>query len=362
MGAGAAEGPPEKADPAVARLEALRPKLWGKDKAEREKAYEAYLAEGEAGRKRLAEELLAIRSAALAACREMALPDETQKKLLAAHAKLAEARKEALRVIFDKAIYPDANHGRAGQPAVDKAVDAVKAAYPAYRRAFDPVVKRFEPLPRIAERLKELDAQLEKLGVASLEPAPPLEKLVRCDPELLKALQEEAAYAALCERLARYNRLIRTTTTADERQVVDLTNEYRMQLGLRPLAISEPLAQAARKHSQEMQRLGYFAHNSPTPANRTPQLRCLNEGYRHFAGENCASGPAAAQGAFNGWYNSSGHHRNMLGSRHTEMAVGRAGSLWTEVFGGRPDLDLDNPPRALPRAPAPPRKDVPRQK
>jgi len=304
------------------------------------------------------EELRARRSGALAACRELYLAEETQKKLLTTHKRLAEARKEALRVIFDRKVYPDADHGRVGQPTVDKAVDAVKAAYPQFRKTFDPVLKRFERVLRAYERLRELDAQLGKLDVKDIELSPPLEKLVSCDPELLKLLTAEAAYADLCERVTRYNRLIRTTATDAERRVVDLTNDYRMQLGLKPLAISEPLTQAARKHSQEMARLGYFAHDSPTPANRSPGQRCANEGYRGgFGGENCASG-GSPDTAFAMWYRSSGHHRNMLGG-HNEIGVGHGGP-WTEDFGSRRDLDLDNPPRTLPKPPAP--KEPPKKK
>ncbi|HUT33359.1 MAG TPA: CAP domain-containing protein [Planctomycetota bacterium] len=353
----AAEKAAEKADPAVARIEALRARLWSKDKADREKAYDAYLAEGADGRKRLTDDLLAIRSAAVAACRDAGLTDATQKKLLAAHKTLSEARKEALRVIFDKNIYPDADHGRVGQPVVDKAVDAVKAAHPSYRRAFDPVVRRLDRVLRAYDRIKEIDARLEKLEVKDIGLNPPLEKLLGCDPELLKSLQEEAAFVAYSERVLRYNRHIRTTATDGERKLVDLTNEYRMQLGLKPLAVSEPLTQAARKHSQEMQRLGYFGHSSPTPGRGSPGERCALEGYRHYRGENCAGG-GGAEMAFRMWYNSSGHHRNMLGA-HNEIGVGQGGP-WTEDFGGRPNLDLDNPPRALPKAP--PAKEAPKKK
>ncbi|MBM4037201.1 MAG: CAP domain-containing protein [Planctomycetes bacterium] len=348
----------EPATPPVSRLDALKPKLLSKERAEREKAYEAYLAEGDEGRKQLAADLLAIRAAAVAACRELGLTDATQKKLLAAHKKLSEARKEALRVIFDKTIYPDANHGRAGQPVVDKAVDAVKAAHPAYRRAFDPVVHRLGRALRAYDRIKEIDPWLEKLEAKDVELNPPLDKLMGCGAELLKVLQEEAAFVDYSERVVRYNRLIRTTASEGERRVTELTNEYRMQLGLKPLAISEPLTQAARKHSQEMQRLGYFAHSSPTPGRGSPGERCALEGYRHYAGENCASGGGADM-AFRMWYNSSGHHRNMLGP-HNEIGVGQGGP-WTEDFGKRPNLDLDNPPRTLPKAPPAP-KEAPKKK
>jgi uncharacterized protein YkwD len=342
-----------ESDPS-ARFAAVRPKLGSRDKAERQEAYEAYLREGPEGRKRLAEELLAVRSAAAGACREFYLASATQEKLLTGHKKLTDARQEALRVIFDKKIYPDADHGRVGQPVVDRAVEAVKAAYPLHRTGFVPVVRRFEKVARAYERIKEIDEPLAKCDVKDVELNPPLEKLVSSElkPELIKVLLELCELYGLCDRVARYNRLIRTTAAESERKVVDLTNEYRMQLGIRPLAISEPLMQAARKHSQEMARLHYFAHESPTPENRSPTQRCQNEGYKGFAGENCCTG-GSAEGAFKGWYNSSGHHRNMLGPKHNEIGVGFGGP-WTEDFGCRRDLDLDNPPQTA--KPPPPKE------
>jgi hypothetical protein len=38
---------------------------------------------------------------------------------------LRARREAALKVIFDLKIYPDADHGRVGQPAVDEKVNAV---------------------------------------------------------------------------------------------------------------------------------------------------------------------------------------------------------------------------------------------
>ena len=140
--------------------------------------------------------------------------------------------------------------------------------------------------------------------------------------------------------------VVATSTTAAERHVLDLTNEYRIQLGVRPLAINELLVRAARRHSAEMQRLGYFGHSSPTPGRRSPGQRWALEGYRHCRGENCMSG-GGATGAFWAWYHSAGHHRNMLNPGNNEIGIGHAGK-WTEVLGARRDLDLDHPPQSWP--------------
>ncbi|RME03240.1 MAG: hypothetical protein D6805_07095, partial [Planctomycetota bacterium] len=71
--------------------------------------------------------------------------------------KWQKCRKEALRVIFDKKIYPDANHGASGQPIVDKKVNALREVW----QFFDILVQR--DLSRILRTpVKVLKKMLEK--------------------------------------------------------------------------------------------------------------------------------------------------------------------------------------------------------
>jgi uncharacterized protein YkwD len=353
----------------AARLKPYHAKLTSPRKETREEAYEAYLAAGDPGRTLLREALLAIRDNRIALCRRFAVSGSGRKTLLAVHAELANARKEALRVIFDKKIYPDANHGKAGQPVVDKAVAAVKAAVAKHQRDFgwalrrsrqgltmhhtsESPIRRLASILRVHDRLVETYDKLCSLEAAEPGSLPTVADLLaeRVHPDLvtvLRGLYEAHDYA---ERCLRYNTLVATSTTAAERQVLDLTNEYRIQLGVRPLAVNELLVRAARGHSAEMQRLGYFGHSSPVPGRRSFGRRCALEGYRHACGENCMSG-GGAEGAFRAWYNSSGHHRNMVNPGTNEIGIGFAGK-WTEDFGARRDLDLDHPPKSWP-APKP---------
>ena len=56
-------------------------------------------------------------------------------------------------------------------------------------------------------------------------------------------------------------------------------------------------------------------------------------------GENIAFGYPSAESVHLGWYNSSGHHRNMVLGSYYQIGVGRSGTYWTQNFGmGRPDL------------------------
>ena len=355
------EATPRTRPDVAERLARHRPRLRSTDRATRQAAYDAFLREGDAGRMLLRDALLALRKQVLVACRSVYLAEPTQQRMLRAHAKMAAARQEALRVIFDKRVYPDANHGRSGQPVVDKAVAVVKAMHPSYERLFASPAKRFARVLRAYDRLLELDEQLAQCSVADLELKPPLADVAGgIPPELVEILKAEVDFRSTCARCLRYNRKVRTSLTANERKVVDLTNEYRMQLGIRPLAINERLVQAARKHSAEMAALGYFAHSSPKPERRTPSQRCRLEGYNHFRGENCAYGTGAS-GSFHGWYNSSGHHRNMIHPKANEIGVGHAGP-WTEDFGANPALDLDQPPRRRDDGHKPPHKPPARPK
>jgi len=350
----AAEAAPQVNPELAKRLEPFKAKLKSPDPEERQAAYRAFLDAGDDGRTLLREALLPLRKELADKVAGFAIPEGTAKRLLKAHEMMAAARAEALRVIFDTRIYPDANHGRAGQPIVDQAVNAVKTLYKPYEDLVAPAARQFATALRMHERLVEFDKQLLLCNVADMELEPPLKTLMsRVEPELVDILAGEAEFRRYCFLCLRHNRLVRTTLSAGERKVIDLTNEYRMQLGIRPLAVNEKLVQAARKHSAEMASLGYFGHASPKPERRTPGQRCALEGYGHFRGENCASG-AGAEGAFRMWYNSSGHHRNMIGPGSTEIGVGYAGP-WTEDFGASPDLDLDSAGGAREREPAEPK-------
>jgi uncharacterized protein YkwD len=131
-----------------------------------------------------------------------------------------------------------------------------------------------------------------------------------------------------------FNKSVKTTADDEEKACVAATNKYRMMFGLKALKIDERLVQAARKHSTEMVKLNYFDHTSPTPENRSPDMRCRREG-ANYSGENIAYGNKTGQGAFDAWYSSSGHHRNILGTVHRTIGIGRYGPAchWTQNFG-----------------------------
>ncbi len=118
----------------------------------------------------------------------------------------------------------------------------------------------------------------------------------------------------------------------DERENVALVNDYRRRLGLPLLSIDEKLVEAARSHSREMNSLGYFAHESPTSGQTRVTDRVSSTGYDWRAvAENIARGPDTARGAFDLWFASPGHHRNMVGD-YADLGVGRSGAYWAQNF------------------------------
>lgn len=119
-------------------------------------------------------------------------------------------------------------------------------------------------------------------------------------------------------------------------QLLDLTNAERAKVGSAPLELNDTLNQVAQYHSEDMGKLGYFAHNSPS--GESPGDRAKKFGWTGGIGENIASDGSIA-GAHNGLFWSAGHRSNMLNSgwKYAGFGIAKAknGSnmLVTENFG-----------------------------
>jgi uncharacterized protein YkwD len=338
----AKEDAPSQAETLAALREKLAPHaqaLTSPNRTRRVAAHEAFRIEGEHGRALLRERLLAMREPLIERCNRLQFAEPAQEKLLKIHAALSEARQAARDAIFK---------GEFDGKKVDDAVARVKTLYGIYRETFVPALRPLQPVLEAYERLLEVDEQLALTGgTGALELKPTLDELASgVRPELLEALRKAYAFRDHGARCLRYNRAVETSARSGERELVKLTNEHRLMLGIRPMVINERLVQAARKHSREMNRLGYFSHGSPVKANANFGARCKKEGYTGGpTGENIYSGGGGPSGAFRGWYYSAGHHRNMANPGNNEIGIGRDGGKWTENFGRRNDIDLDRPPR-----------------
>jgi uncharacterized protein YkwD len=112
------------------------------------------------------------------------------------------------------------------------------------------------------------------------------------------------------------------------------TNAYREMMGLPAVMAEETIVKCARGHSEEMQRLGYFAHDSPVEGRKSPGDRARLAGWGGGVSENIARGQPTGRAAVQSWIHSSGHHRNILGTRWTHLGVGKSpeGFFWTQNF------------------------------
>jgi uncharacterized protein YkwD/uncharacterized membrane protein required for colicin V production len=106
----------------------------------------------------------------------------------------------------------------------------------------------------------------------------------------------------------------------DEERIFRLVNDARNEHGLPPLQLDESLREVARQHSEEMLRLGYFAHESPNTGTLGDRLRANDIPYRH-AGENLAYAPSADV-AHRGLMQSPGHRANILEAGYSRLGVG----------------------------------------
>lgn len=121
--------------------------------------------------------------------------------------------------------------------------------------------------------------------------------------------------------------------------MVRLVNlERSKKANCRPLTVHSALTTAARGHSADMARNGYFSHTSLD--GRTPQDRMRAAGYSgRRTGENIAAGQTSAAGVMMAWMDSPGHKANILNCQYHHIGVGHAkggpyGHYWTQNFGG----------------------------
>ncbi|XEC95741.1 CAP domain-containing protein [Paenibacillus tarimensis] len=120
-------------------------------------------------------------------------------------------------------------------------------------------------------------------------------------------------------------------TKAYERQVLDLTNSFRLKHGVGLLEWDDLAAETARKHSQDMSERDYFDHTNPD--GQSPFDRMTSDGIEYsLAAENIAAGYSDAFHVYNGWLNSAGHRKNMLNGELQRLGVGIYGKNYTQNF------------------------------
>jgi len=110
----------------------------------------------------------------------------------------------------------------------------------------------------------------------------------------------------------RYSGDLRSTLiTAQNQQIFDMTNAFRVNHRRSVLSWNDTAAETARKHSQDMADFNYFDHTGRDGSQ--PWDRFSREGGRWSSvGENLAGGYYLSIDAFDGWVNSAKHRMGML--------------------------------------------------
>jgi uncharacterized protein YkwD len=123
------------------------------------------------------------------------------------------------------------------------------------------------------------------------------------------------------------------TATPGEIAIVRVMNSVRATNGVPPLRIGPALTRAARAHSVDMARRGYFDHGAFVQRLRRFGVRAP------YVGENLASGtrPLSAAAIVQMWIASPPHRQNLLDRGFRRIGVGVAGGstrLITADFAG----------------------------
>ena len=106
-----------------------------------------------------------------------------------------------------------------------------------------------------------------------------------------------------------------------EPNIINLTNQSRVQYGEAALTENSELDKAAQAKADDMLARGYFAH--VTPDGRTPWSFITAAGYNYLmAGENLAVNFTEAEDVETAWMNSPGHRANILNKDFVEIGIG----------------------------------------
>lgn len=125
--------------------------------------------------------------------------------------------------------------------------------------------------------------------------------------------------------------------------VLDLlneTNNRRVENGLSPLALNEKLSKAAEDKAHHMFEYNYWAHTAP--GGYTPWVFILGENYEYtVAGENLAKNFDNSTGVVDAWMRSPSHKENLLKSDYSDIGFaivdgvlqGEETTLVVQMFG-----------------------------
>lgn len=125
-----------------------------------------------------------------------------------------------------------------------------------------------------------------------------------------------------------------------ERQVFDLINQQRIQIGLTTLEWNDEIAEIAREHSENMANSKFFSHTDLQGLMVNDRADALGIKKWRAIGENIAYNRGyenPAKSAVEKWMQSPAHRENLLNNRWRESGIGIAVTAdgtyyFTEVF------------------------------
>lgn len=124
--------------------------------------------------------------------------------------------------------------------------------------------------------------------------------------------------------------LQRSIDIANAKQVIDLTNVYRLHQQRKPLTANPAVTEIARTHSQDLAKQQFSAEEKELPdlEERLTNAQIVYE----EAGENTATQYSDAPEAVHGWSNSKDHRDTILSDSFNQIGVGVFGKYYTQIF------------------------------
>ena len=120
---------------------------------------------------------------------------------------------------------------------------------------------------------------------------------------------------------------IRAYADISTQELLNFTNQKRVENGLESLSNNSQLSDAASKKADDMFAKNYWAHNAPDGT--TPWVFIKASGYSYvYAGENLARGFNSASDVVNAWMASPNHRANILSSNFKDVGFAvKSGTL-----------------------------------
>ena len=119
-------------------------------------------------------------------------------------------------------------------------------------------------------------------------------------------------------------------------EVLNFTNQYRNEVGLKNLTLDNGLCAAASVRALEMAYTENLSHTRPDGAKCFVVLKDLNIDY-NYAGENIGDGFVLSENVCKAWKQSSSHYKNIVSTKYNKIGIGVAQSLnrkyyWVQIF------------------------------